>query len=90
MWKLNAYITTNTPVYNALFRPQCMHELVSQAPFMATSEVDNVASLCYRALDGSNYDARCEIAKLLGHLLATTQSPTATQGRSVIQCLIVG
>jgi len=58
-----------------------MHELVTQAPFMSMSEVDNVASLCYRALDGSNYDARCEIAKLLGHLLATTQSPMAPQGR---------
>lgn len=51
-----------------------MYELVNEAPFLSiTSELDNVASLCFRALDGSNYDVRCEVAKLLGHLLAQSQ-----------------
>ena len=48
---------------------------------MYTTEVDNVASLCFRALDGSTYDVRCEVANLLGVLLSTTQSPRAAQGR---------
>ena len=52
-----------------------MYELVTEAPFIAATEVENVISLCFRALDGSNYDARCDIAKLLGHLLAITQTP---------------
>ena len=58
-----------------------MIELVNEAPFMYTTELDNVLSICFRGLDGSNYDVRCEIAKLLGHLLATTQSPKAAAGK---------
>lgn len=57
--------------------PQCMSQLVNEAPFMYTSELETVSSLCFRALDGSNYDVRCAVAKLLGNLMSTTQSPKA-------------
>ena len=58
---------------------QCMKELVVVAPQLFTSELDSTASLCFRALDGSNYDVRCDVAKLLGTLLATTQQPKNPQ-----------
>ncbi|GFO34553.1 heat repeat-containing protein 5b, partial [Plakobranchus ocellatus] len=54
---------------------KCMDELVNEAPFMSTTELETVASICFRALEGSNYDARCTIAKLLGNLMAAAQSP---------------
>lgn len=47
---------------------------------MYTSELDTCASLCFRALDGSNYDVRCSVAKLLGTLMATAQSPKVVTG----------
>lgn len=56
---------------------KCMIQLVNEAPFMYTSELETVASLCFRALDGSNYDVRCVVAVLLGNLMATAQSPKA-------------
>ncbi|XP_048732912.2 HEAT repeat-containing protein 5B-like isoform X5 [Ostrea edulis] len=56
---------------------KCMLQLVYEAPFMYTSELETVCSLCFRALDGSNYDVRCAVAKLLGNLMSTTQSPKA-------------
>lgn len=56
---------------------QCMSQLVNEAPFMYTSELETVCSLCFRALDGSNYDVRCAVAKLLGNLMSSTQSPKA-------------
>lgn len=56
---------------------KCMSQLVNEAPFMYTSELETVSSLCFRALDGSNYDVRCAVAKLLGNLMSTTQSPKA-------------
>lgn len=61
---------------------QCMYNLVDEAPFIYTSDLDNVVSLCFRALDGSNYDVRCDVAKLLGHVLATALNPPKahTQG----------
>ncbi|CAL1542615.1 unnamed protein product [Lymnaea stagnalis] len=54
---------------------KCMNELVNEAAFMSSTELETVASLCVRALEGSNYDARCTIAKLLGNLMATAQTP---------------
>ncbi|XP_061173824.1 HEAT repeat-containing protein 5B-like isoform X2 [Saccostrea echinata] len=56
---------------------KCMLQLVNEAPFMYTSELETVSSLCFRALDGSNYDVRCAVAKLLGNLMSMTQSPKA-------------
>lgn len=50
---------------------RCMAQLVKDAPFVVQTEVDNVASLCFRALDGSNYDVRCDVARLLGLLLSS-------------------
>ena len=64
---------------------QCMNELVNEAPFMSTSELETVVSLCFRALDGSNYDVRCAVAELLGNLLATAQNPKALTGWSPAQ-----
>ena len=56
-----------------------MTELVKEAPFMYTTELENVVSLCIRALDGSNYDVRCDVSSLLGLVLATTQQPKNQQ-----------
>ena len=52
---------------------------------MSTSELETVVSLCFRALDGSNYDVRCAVAELLGNLLATAQNPKALTGWSPAQ-----
>ncbi|XP_033096352.1 HEAT repeat-containing protein 5B-like, partial [Anneissia japonica] len=54
----------------------CLLELHKEAVFMYTTELETVVSFCYRAFDGSNYDVRSAVAKLLGVLLATTQTCT--------------
>ena len=65
-----------------------MIQLVNEAPFMYTNELETVASLCFRALDGSNYDVRCVVAVLLGNLMATAQSPrAASSGKYLIVAL---
>ncbi|MPC13265.1 HEAT repeat-containing protein 5B [Portunus trituberculatus] len=53
----------------------CLMEMTKHAPFMYTTEIENLSQLCYRAFDNSNYDVRCTVAKLLGFVLATTQNP---------------
>lgn len=63
-----------------------MNELVNEATFMSTTELETVTSLCIRALDGSNYDARCTIAKLLGNLMATAQAPKQPNGEVLFYC----
>ncbi|XP_072169312.1 HEAT repeat-containing protein 5B-like [Diadema setosum] len=50
---------------------KCLEQLATEAPFMVTSELENVISSSFRALDGSNYDVRSSVAQLLGVLLAT-------------------
>lgn len=37
------------------------------------TDMESLATLCFRALDGSNYEVRLCIAKLLGALVASTQ-----------------
>lgn len=52
---------------------RCLLEMLSHAPFLYTTELESLATLCFRAFDGSNYEVRCSVAKLLGALMAMTQ-----------------
>ncbi|XP_071161425.1 HEAT repeat-containing protein 5B-like isoform X1 [Mytilus edulis] len=61
---------------------KCMMQLVKEAQFMYTAELETVTSLCFRSLDGSNYDARCAIGKLLGELLYSAQSVKTPVGKA--------
>lgn len=49
---------------------KCLEQLAGEASFMITSELENIVSSSFRALDGSNYDVRSAVAQLLGVLLA--------------------
>lgn len=44
--------------------------------FLYTSDLENVAALCFRAFENANYEVRCSVAKLLGFLIASTQIQT--------------
>ena len=52
---------------------QCLLDMLNHAPFLYTTELESLATLCFRAFDGSNYEVRCAVAKLLGTLIAATQ-----------------
>ncbi|KAM6956751.1 LOW QUALITY PROTEIN: HEAT repeat-containing protein 5B [Aplochiton taeniatus] len=54
---------------------KCLLELQNEAVFMWTAELENVATLCYKALEGSNYGVRVEVSKLLGTVMATALMP---------------
>ncbi|XP_011297784.1 HEAT repeat-containing protein 5B isoform X2 [Fopius arisanus] len=54
---------------------KCLLEMLNHAPFLYTSEIESMATLCFRAFEGSNYEVRCAVAKLLGTLVAMTQLP---------------
>ncbi|KAK9498320.1 hypothetical protein O3M35_002979 [Rhynocoris fuscipes] len=56
---------------------RCLLEMLNHASFLYTSELESLATLCFRAFDGSNYEVRCSVAKLLGALIATTQQAPA-------------
>ncbi len=58
-----------------------MKALVSEAQFLWTSELENLISTCFKSLEGSNYEVRCCVAKLLGNLLSTAHSPKPQTGR---------
>jgi len=57
---------------------RCLFEMIPHAVFLYTTDLENVFSICFRSLEGSNYELRCEIAKVLGALVAITQSSTTT------------
>lgn len=68
---------------------KCILELIQNAPFIYQSELESLSSLCFRAFDGSNYEVRCAVARLIGTLLAYTQQQqeenVKKQSPSVIQ-----
>ena len=61
----------------------CLMEMMEFAPFLYTTELENMASLCFRALDGSNYSARQSVARLLGVLVASTQESDKNKKQGV-------
>uniref|UniRef100_A0AAY4EMM2 HEAT repeat-containing protein 5B n=1 Tax=Denticeps clupeoides TaxID=299321 RepID=A0AAY4EMM2_9TELE len=54
---------------------KCLLELQNEAMFMWTTELENVATLCFKALEGSNYGVRVAVSKLLGTVMATALMP---------------
>ncbi|KAL4641370.1 HEAT repeat-containing protein 5B [Arapaima gigas] len=56
-------------------RCACLLELQNEAVFMWTTELENVATLCFKALEGSTYGVRVAVSKLLGTVMATALMP---------------
>ncbi|KAJ3613171.1 hypothetical protein NHX12_019423 [Muraenolepis orangiensis] len=53
----------------------CLLELQREAVFLWSSELQNIATLCFRAFEGSTYQVRVGVARLLGTLLAAALQP---------------
>ncbi|XP_067847513.1 HEAT repeat-containing protein 5A isoform X2 [Heptranchias perlo] len=65
---------------------KCLLELQNEAVFMWTTELENVATICFKAFEGSNYDVRVSVSKLLGAILATAVVPKQGPGaRQVVR-----
>lgn len=47
--------------------------MIKHSSFLYTSDLENVATLCFRGFENANYEVRCSVAKLLGFLIASTQ-----------------
>uniref|UniRef100_A0A6Q2ZMP5 HEAT repeat-containing protein 5B n=1 Tax=Esox lucius TaxID=8010 RepID=A0A6Q2ZMP5_ESOLU len=62
---------------------KCLLELQNEAVFMWTTELENVATLCFKALEGSNYGVRVAVSKLLGTVMATALIPK--QARATLE-----
>ncbi|MBN3292603.1 HTR5B protein, partial [Polypterus senegalus] len=54
---------------------KCLLELQNEAVFMWTTELENVATPCFKALEVSNYGVRVAVSKLLGTVMATALMP---------------
>uniref|UniRef100_A0A671T7H5 HEAT repeat containing 5B n=1 Tax=Sinocyclocheilus anshuiensis TaxID=1608454 RepID=A0A671T7H5_9TELE len=50
---------------------KCLLELQNEAVFIWTTELENVATLCFKALEGSTYSVRVSVSTLLGTAMAT-------------------
>uniref|UniRef100_A0A674CFH7 HEAT repeat-containing protein 5A n=1 Tax=Salmo trutta TaxID=8032 RepID=A0A674CFH7_SALTR len=63
---------------------KCLLELQNEAVFMWTTELENVATLCFKALEGSNYGVRVAVSKLLGTVMATALMPKQNVKRATL------
>uniref|UniRef100_A0A8C3V9X3 HEAT repeat-containing protein 5B n=1 Tax=Catharus ustulatus TaxID=91951 RepID=A0A8C3V9X3_CATUS len=64
---------------------KCLLELQNEAVFMWTAELENVATLCFKALENSNYGVRVAVSKLLGTVMATALMPKQATGTMMRQ-----
>ncbi|TRY91613.1 hypothetical protein DNTS_021767 [Danionella cerebrum] len=54
---------------------KCLLELQKEAVFIWTTELESLATLCFKALEGSTYDVRVAVSTLLGTVMATAIMP---------------
>ncbi|XP_055323720.1 HEAT repeat-containing protein 5B isoform X3 [Sitodiplosis mosellana] len=73
IYKATKYCLTDRVMPVRVAAAKCLLEMMNHAPFLYTTELENMAALCFRAFDGSNYEVRCAVAKMLGSLIAFTQ-----------------
>ncbi|NXJ17877.1 HTR5A protein, partial [Dicrurus megarhynchus] len=60
---------------------KCLLELQNEAVFMWSTDLESVVTLCFKSFEGSNYDVRLAVSKLLGTILAralTSKQTTAS------------
>ncbi|XP_073853299.1 HEAT repeat-containing protein 5A isoform X8 [Macaca fascicularis] len=65
---------------------KCLLELQNEAIFMWSMDLDSVATLCFKSFEGSNYDVRISVSKLLGTILAkaiTSKHPGTASRQSI-------
>ncbi|XP_063501966.1 HEAT repeat-containing protein 5A isoform X4 [Symphalangus syndactylus] len=65
---------------------KCLLELQNEAIFMWSTDLDSVATLCFKSFEGSNYDVRISVSKLLGTILAKaiiSQHPGTASRQSI-------
>ncbi|KOC63073.1 HEAT repeat-containing protein 5B [Habropoda laboriosa] len=81
IYKVSRHYLTDRVMAVRCAAAKCLLEMLKHAPFLYTTEIESVATLCFRAFEGSNYEVRCAVAKLLGTLVAMTQLP-APKGKN--------
>uniref|UniRef100_A0A8D2L810 HEAT repeat containing 5A n=1 Tax=Varanus komodoensis TaxID=61221 RepID=A0A8D2L810_VARKO len=64
---------------------KCLLELQKEATFMWTTDLDSVVTLCFKSFEGSNYDVRMAVSKLLGYVLASTVTSKQTSARQNVR-----
>ncbi|KAM6462239.1 HEAT repeat-containing protein 5A isoform 2-T2 [Liasis olivaceus] len=65
---------------------KCLLELQTEATFMWSTDLDSVVTLCFKSFEGSNYDVRMAVSKLLGYILisgVTSKQATASARQHV-------
>lgn len=51
---------------------------------MWSTDLDSVATLCFKSFEGSNYDVRVAVSKLLGTILARAVTSKQATGKVYI------
>ncbi|XP_066464660.1 HEAT repeat-containing protein 5A isoform X2 [Eleutherodactylus coqui] len=61
---------------------QCLLALQNEASFMSGSDLESLVSLCFKAFEGSSYDVRLGVSRLLGKVLARAVHGTSPSRQS--------
>ncbi|XP_075700504.1 HEAT repeat-containing protein 5A isoform X3 [Rhinoderma darwinii] len=61
---------------------QCLLALQNEASFMSGSDLESLVSLCFKAFEGSSYDVRLGVSRLLGKVIARAVHGTSPSRQS--------
>lgn len=69
IYKATRHCLTDRVMAVRVAAAKCLIEMARHSTFLYTTELESLATLCFRAFDGSNYEVRCAVALLLGNLI---------------------
>uniref|UniRef100_A0A803SRK0 HEAT repeat-containing protein 5A n=1 Tax=Anolis carolinensis TaxID=28377 RepID=A0A803SRK0_ANOCA len=64
---------------------KCLLELQSEAMFMWSTDLDSVVTLCFKSFEGSSYDVRMAVSKLLGCVLVSAVTSKQASSRQNVR-----
>ncbi|VDK74235.1 unnamed protein product [Litomosoides sigmodontis] len=74
----------------------CLTALIPEYPLLYTNEVESIGTLCFKALESSNYEVRHSVAQLFASLLCTAMNPprrhmsvTSSRNQHSVSCVKV-
>ncbi|XP_078491480.1 HEAT repeat-containing protein 5B-like [Ciona intestinalis] len=78
IYKVAKHLLADRSTFVRSSAAECLEELIKEAGFVYSNEFEPLMQQCVRALEGSTYETRCAVARLIGTFVAGSQRPKPT------------
>uniref|UniRef100_H2Y0W9 HEAT repeat-containing protein 5B n=1 Tax=Ciona intestinalis TaxID=7719 RepID=H2Y0W9_CIOIN len=78
IYKVAKHLLADRSTFVRSSAAECLEELIKEAGFVYSNEFEPLMQQCVRALEGSTYETRCAVARLIGTFVAGSQRTKPT------------